>query len=78
MKEEIRRRINELWENAEEELMGLEETVTILKEYIEKRSLYQAWMEASFAMTHLKGIDDSLGDIVLLNKLLKDENEGGD
>jgi len=78
MKEKIEKRVAELWEEAEEELMGLEEKVTILKEYIKKRDLYKAWLEASFAMTHLKDVDDSLGDIVLLYKLLKGEHEGED
>ena len=78
MKEKIEKRVAELWEEAEEELMGLEEKVTILKEYIEKRDLYKAWMQTSIAMVHLKGVDDSLGDIVLLYKLLRGEHEGED
>ncbi len=78
MKEKIEKRVAELWEEAEEELMGLEEKVTILKEYIKKRDLYKAWMQTSFAMVHLKDVDDSLGDIVMLYKLLRGEHEGED
>jgi len=78
MEEKIRKEIDKFWEEAEEELMGLEEKVTILKEYIEKRDLYKAWMQTSFAMVHLKDIDDSLGNIVLLNKLLRKDDDGKD
>ena len=78
MREKIKRRIDELWSKIEFEWKCFEDEYSHAKKYIEGKKKGEALVSVVFAIIHLRTIEDCLGDIELLERLLIDENEEKD
>lgn len=75
MKRKIKRRIDDLWSKIEFEWKCFEEEYSHAKKYIEGKKKGEALVSVGFAIVHLRIIEDCLGDIELLERLLAEEHE---
>ena len=78
MKRKIKKRITKLWERIEFEMEKFREKSECLEKHIKERKIDTAYIDACFALVHLRDIKDALNIMIEFERLLEkkgNENE---